>query len=162
MYRGSGRRRLNPLPMCAAVVGGVLVLGTLIGQGGHAKGDTDEDLSSLSVSMPGMSMPGMSMGSGASGGTDMNSPGMPPVAAVPNEGTGSGAGTVTLRPGTAGTAGGMEVRLVKISRGAATVAMGQDSAVLRQGASKKFPDGMSVRAVKVTKDRATLKVTPSW
>lgn len=159
MKRRLSSPHFNPVPMFAGVASAVLVLGTLVGQGGHAKGDSDADMSGMS-SMPGMSMPGMSMG-GGSGAPQANMPGMPMEAATPDEGGGSGAGsTVDLHPGASGKAGGMSVRLVKVTHGAATVQMGHDSATLRQGAQKKFGDGMTVKAIKVKRDGATLKVTP--
>jgi hypothetical protein len=163
MLRGNRLTQVNPVPMFAGVASAVLVLGTLIGQGDHAKGDSDADFG-MSMNMPGMSMPGMSTGGASdSGAMDPTMPGMDPnmpgMAATPNDGSASG-GTVELRPGTAKTAGGMRVTLVKVSHGKATVQMGQDTASLRQGAQKKFADGMTVRAVKVKPDSATLKVSP--
>jgi hypothetical protein len=165
MMRRMHLRRINPVPMFAGVVSAVLVLGTLIGQGGHAKGDADGDMTGMAAYMPGMSMPGMNMGNGAggSGSTDSsmaNMPGMPMEAATPNTDAGAGGSTVALKPGKSGTAGGMSVRLVKVSHGAATVQMSHETATLRQGAQKKFGDGMTVKAVKVQRDGATLKVTP--
>jgi len=118
-------------------------------------------MSGMSMNMPGMSMPATSTGGGSdSGAMDPNTPGMDPnmpgMGATPNGGS-AAAGTVQLRPGAAKTAGGMKVRLVRISHGRATVQMGQDTATLRQGARKKFGDGMTVRAVKVRRDGATLE-----
>jgi uncharacterized protein involved in copper resistance len=164
MKREARARRLNPVPLFAGVVGAVLVVGTLVGQGGHAAGDSDADMSGMSMAMPGMSMPGMSPAGGSdSGAMDPNTPGMDPnmpgMAATPNDG-GVAAGTVRLRPGTAKTVGGMQVRLVKISHGRAGVQMGRDTATLRQGQRKKFADGMTVQAVKVKPDEATLTVSP--
>jgi hypothetical protein len=135
--------RINPVPMFAGLVSAVLVLGTLIGQGGHAKGDSDADMSGMSMSMPGMSMPGM-----------------PIEAATPDQGSAAANSTVTLRPGASKSAGGMTVRLVKVAHGVATVQMGKDTAALRAGKQKKFADGMTVRAVQVRRDGATLSVAP--
>ena len=163
MLQGKRFTRHNPLSMFAGVASAVLVLGTLIGQGDHAKGDSAADFGMMN--MPGMSsMPVMSMGGGSdSGAMDPTTPGMDPnmpgMAATPNDGSASSS-TVQLRPGAAKTAGGMSVRLVKISHGKATVQMGQDTATLQQGARKKFADGMTVQAVKVKPDSATLKVSP--
>src|SRR5882757_2952744 len=117
MNRGLRRHRFNVVPMFAGILGAVLLVGTLVGQGGHAKGDSDTDMSGMSMSMPGMSMGGGGSGSdGASGmepntpGMDPNMPGMPVMAATPNNGGGTGSDTVTLRPGAATHAGGMTVR----------------------------------------------------
>jgi hypothetical protein len=164
MMRGWRAAHFNPVPMFAGLASAVLIVGTLVGQGGHAKGDSDADMG-MSTYMPGMSMPGMDMGngSGGSGSTDSsmaNMPGMPMEAATPDQGSAAAGNTVTLQPGKAGNAGGMSVRLVKVSHGTATVKMGKDTAALRQGASKKFGDGMTVKAVKVQRDGATLKGTP--
>jgi hypothetical protein len=148
--------------MFAGVMGAVLLVGTLVGQGGHANGDSDADMSGMSMSMPGMSMGGGSGSDGASG-MDPNMPGMDPnmpgMAAVPDDGGRAGSDTVTLRPGTAKQAGGMMVRLVKIGASTATVQMDHQTAKMRSGAQKKFRDGMTVRVVRVAHGEATLKVT---
>jgi hypothetical protein len=169
MHRALRDRHFSPVPLFAGVASAVLIVGTLVGQGGHAKGDSDIDMSGMSMSMPGMSMPGMDMGNGSgdassgtdsSGGMDMNMPGMPQMAATPDGGGAATPTTVSLKPGASKDAGGMTVKLVKISHGAATVQMGKDTATLRQGAKKKFGDGMTVQAVKVKPNSATLKVSP--
>jgi hypothetical protein len=152
------------LPLSAGVLSAGLVFGTLVGQGDAKSADSDDDVAGMAAYMPGMSMPGMSMNGGSmdmgggsdtaaapGNGMDMNMPGM----------AGSGPTTVKLVPGSSKDAGGMTVRLVKISHGKATVQMGKDTAALSQGAHKKFGDGMTVEAVKVSKKEATLKVTPS-
>jgi hypothetical protein len=165
MNRGWRGHHINVVPMFAGVLGAVLLVGTLVGQGGHATGDSDADMSGMSMSMPGMSMGGGSGSGGASDmdpnmpGMDPNMPGMPPMAATPNDSGGTSSDTVTLRPGAAKQAGGMMVRLVKVGDGTATVQMDSQTAKVRSGAQKKFRDGMTVRVVRVAHGKATLKVS---